>query len=460
MIPLLVFTGFFLTLKTGFIQLKTKSILSKTLWTLFTKKQKAPTAEYESKNNCTRFSKSYHDKSICSSKSSKTGVSPFAAVSTALAGTIGTGSIAGISSAIIAGGPGAVFWMWISAFFGMVTKYSEILLSIKYRKKDSSGKYFGGPMFYIQNGLNSKLLASLFCVFCMFACLGIGNSVQSNSIADVFQKSELGLPRNITGYILSGLTAVVIMGGIKRISKTNEKMVPIMALFYILSAIFALTVNYHNTFNAFTSIFKEAFNIKSAICGGLGYSVSQSMKSGFAKGVFSNEAGLGSAPIAHASANTDSAPAQALWGIFEVFVSTICICTLSALVVLSAGIWEISPSNGSALCIASFNELIPGLGMVVVMPSTLLFALSTIFGWAYYGEVAALYLFKNKKSAVHIYRIIYVMVVYIGAISSMKTVWHFSELMNAMMALPNIVALIFMSNEIRECSAGFFGKGK
>ena len=414
MLTLLIGTGLFLSFRTNFLQFrKFVYVMSHTIGSVFKKEQ--------------------HNKDA-------SGVSAFQAVATAMAGTIGTGSIAGIATAIVSGGPGAVFWMWVSALLGMITKYSEIVLSLKYREKNEEGKWVGGPMYYIQNGLGLKWLAAIFAVCAMLACLGTGNATQSNSIS-IALESTLGVSPWATGIVLCILVAAVILGGMRRIASVNEKLVPFMAVFYVAGAIVALILNIKEVPAAFALIFREAFNLKSAAGGVAGYGIMTAMHYGFARGVFSNEAGLGSAPIAHAASSTKDPVDQGLWGMFEVFFTTIIICTLSALTILTTGLWQTGEFQGAALSIASFNKIIPGIGGVIVTLGTIFFACSTILGWAYYGEVSVQYLFKNK-SAVWVYRVIYVGVTLVGAIGSLDLIWSISETMNGFMAIPNLIGIV------------------
>jgi len=421
MLVLLIGTGFFLSAKTGFIQFgKFGYMLRHTLFGVFSKKQ--------------------HRKD-------EAGVSAFQAVATAMAGTIGTGSIAGLATAIVSGGPGALFWMWVSALFGMVTKYAEIVLAIRYREKNEKGEWVGGPMYYIKNGLGIKWLAGAFAAFAMIACLGTGNATQSNSIA-IALESTLGLRPYITGIVLTVLCAVVILGGVRRIASVNEKLVPFMAIFYVLCALSALILTFDRIPAAFSLIFREAFNVKAAAGGTAGYGIMLAMHYGFSRGVFSNEAGLGSAPIAHAASSTRDPVRQGLWGMFEVFFTTIIICTLSGLVILTTGIWESGEYHGSALSIASFNAILPGIGGVIVTLSTVFFALSTILGWAYYGEVCIGYLTRKSKRAIFLYRCVYVIFVFIGTVGSLDLIWGISETMNGLMAIPNLIGLLGLSGTV------------
>ncbi len=374
----------------------------------------------------------------------KSGVSPFQAVATAMAGTIGTGSIAGIATAIVSGGPGAIFWMWVSALLGMVTKYSEIVLSLKFREKNANDEWVGGPMYYLQNGLKLKWLAILFAIFGMFACLGTGNATQSNSIA-IALDSSFGVSPIVTGIVLTVISFAVILGGMRRISSVNEKLVPFMAVFYVICAFVALIINISKIPAAFALIFKEAFNFKAAAGGAAGYGIMVAMHYGFSRGVFSNEAGLGSAPMAHAASSTKEPVMQGLWGMFEVFFTTIIICTCSALVILSTGLWDTGEFQGAALSIASFDKIIPGIGGFGVTLSTVFFALSTILGWAYYGEVCIGFLTHKSKKAILIYRCVYIAFVFIGAVGNLELIWSISETMNGLMAIPNLIGVVGLS---------------
>ena len=392
-------------------------------------------------------------------------VSPFQAVTTALAGTIGTGSIAGVATALVLGGPGAVFWMWVSALLGMVTKYCEIVLALHFREKNESGAWTGGPMYYIKNGLGLKWLAVVFAVFAMIACIGTGNATQSNSISGVLE-SNLHIDTWITGIVLTVIVGAVIIGGVKRIATVNEKLVPVMAIFFILAAVLALVLNFKKIPEAFSLIFREAFNFKSAFGGVAGYGILAAMRYGVGRGVFSNEAGLGSAPIAHSASSAKDPVKQGVWGVFEVFITTIVICTMSAVVVLTSDIYlnafhlNIAPEvSGAALSSAAFGEALPGIGGIGVAIATVFFALSTILGWAYYGEVCAGYLFqKHSKIAITVYRIVYVAFVFVGAIAEINTVWLIADCFNALMALPNLIALIGLSGVVVALTKAHFAK--
>ncbi len=437
MLTLLIGTGLFLSIKTGFAQFRRfRYAMKNTIGSLFNKEQ--------------------HSKDEAS-------VSPFQAVATAMAGTIGTGSIAGIATAIVLGGPGAVFWMWISALLGMVTKYSEIVLSLKFREKNEKDQWVGGPMYYIRKGVKikwlGKILAALFAIFAMIACLGTGNATQSNSIAGAL-KLTLNIPTLVTGIVLTVIVSAVILGGMKRISSFNEKLVPFMAIFFVACSLLAIILNIRQVPEAFALIFKEAFNFKVAFGGVAGYGIMSAMRFGFARGVFSNEAGLGSAPIAHAASSAKEPVEQGLWGMFEVFFTTITICTLSALAILTTGVWQTGKISGAPLSIAAFNTIIPGVGGVIVTLATVFFALSTILGWAYYGEVSVQYLTKNSSKAVLIYRVIYVSMVFVGAVGSLDLIWSISETMNGLMAIPNLIGLVSLSGVVSKLTKDYFNEKK
>lgn len=396
-------------------------------------------------------------------KKGKAGVTPFQAVATAMAGTIGTGSIAGVATAIVSGGAGAIFWMWMSALIGMITKYSEIVLSLSYREKNSEGQWAGGPMYYIEKGLHCKWLAFLFALFVVMASFGTGNATQGNSISAALE-STIGINPLITAIVLIVLVGAVILGGIKRIASVNEKLVPVMSVVYVLTAAAALILNIKEVPAAFSLIFREAFTIRAAAGGAAGYGIFSAMRYGFARGVFSNEAGLGSAPIAHAASSTDEPVEQAFWGVFEVFFTTIIVCTCTALVILSTGTLS-TGLTGSSLGIAAYNKAVPGIGGIAVTVATVLFATSTILGWAYYGEKAIEYLFRGRISdagvvkAVKIYRIAYTLIVFVGAYGGMENlelIWQISDTTNGLMALPNLIGIAGLVKVVREKTKEYF----
>lgn len=434
MLTLLIGTGLLLSIRMGFPQFtKFGYVMKNTIGSLFNSKQH---------------------------KKDDSGVSPFQAVATAMAGTIGTGSITGIATALVSGGPGAIFWMWISALLGMVTKYSEIILSLHFREKNDEGLWVGGPMYYIQNGLGLKWLAILFAVFAALTCFGTGNATQANSIS-VALDATLGINPVITAIVLTLIVGAVILGGIRRIASVNEKLVPFMAVFYVIVAFVALFLNIDKVPGAFALIFEEAFNFQAAAGGAAGYGIMVAMRFGFARGVFSNEAGLGSAPIAHAASSNKNPVDQGIWGMFEVFFTTIIICTLTALVILTTGVMDTTDYIGSALSIAAYNTVIPGIGGVGVTLATVLFATSTTLGWAYYGEKAVEYLFHKNRTAVTIYRIVYVAFVFVGAAGgsgSLDLIWGISDTMNGLMAIPNLIGVIGLSGIVVKLTKDYFAK--
>mgnify|MGYP000926781782 FL=1 len=383
-------------------------------------------------------------------------VTPFQAVATALAATIGTGNIAGVATAIALGGPGAVFWMWLSAIFGMATKYGEVVLAVKYREKTPDGRFVGGPMYYIRNGLNLKWLAAIFALFGALAAFGIGNMTQANSVAAVLE-ANFGVNKWISGIVMAAATAAVVLGGLKRIVQVTEKLVPFMAAFYVLGGIIILVTNASKIPAAFGLIFGDAFTGTAAIGGFAGSTIREAARYGVARGVFSNEAGLGSAPIAHAAATTDSPVRQGLWGIFEVFMDTIVVCTITALSIMLTGVWD-TGQTGAALSALAFDTAIPGIGGSIVAVGVLLFAYSTIIGWEYYGERCAEYLLGSK--AILPYRILFIPFIVIGAIGGLVTIWDIADTLNGLMALPNLIGLLGLSGVVIKLTKEYFSKEK
>ena len=385
-------------------------------------------------------------------------VTAFQAVATALAATVGTGNIAGVATAIALGGPGAVFWMWLAAIMGMTTKFAEVVLAVNYREKTEDGRFVGGPMYYISNGLGKswKWLAALFAIFGTFASFGIGCMVQSNSVA-LSAESTFGIPVLITGIALAILTAVVIVGGIKRIGAFTEKLVPFMAALYILGGLWLLIANASRLPNAFSMIFTNAFTGTAAVGGFAGTVMMQAIRFGVARGIFTNEAGLGSAPIAHAAATTDHPVRQGLWGIFEVFMDTIVICSITALSILVTGVWETGES-GAVLSAMAFDTGLPGVGRYIVSIGLILFAYSTILGWEYYGERCLEYLAGTKP--IMAYRIIWTIAVVIGAVGGLELMWDIADTLNALMAFPNLIGVLMLSPVVFRLTKEFFAKEK
>lgn len=381
-------------------------------------------------------------------------VSPFQALTTALAGTIGTGNIVGVATAITTGGPGAIFWMWISALVGMMTKYSEIVLSVHFRDRNSKNEWRGGPMYYIERGLNLKWLATIFAVFAFCAALGTGNLTQINAIASSM-KTTFHIPPLATGFVVAFLIAVVILGGVKRIGSISEKVVPLMSLFYVIGAIAVLFINRAALLPSIALIFRSAFTPTAAVGGFLGAGVMKAIQMGMARGIFSNEAGLGTAPIAHAAADTEQPVEQGMWGVFEVFMDTILVCTFTALIILTSGLWY-SGIDGANLTMAAFSQALPHVGGVIITISLFFFALSTMLGWSYYGEKCFEYLFGERF--VKVYRIAFVLVTVLGSVIELKVVWAVSDTLNGLMAIPNLIGLLGLSGVVLRLTKGYFGE--
>ncbi|WP_257243014.1 alanine/glycine:cation symporter family protein [Candidatus Synechococcus spongiarum] len=369
-------------------------------------------------------------------------VSPFQALMTSLSATIGTGNIAGVAGAIFVGGPGAVFWMWVVAFFGIATKYAEAVLAVHYREVDPLGNHVGGPMYYIRNGLgpNWRWLGILFALFGMLAAFGIGNGVQSFEVASALV-GTLGIPNFVTGVVLAVLVFLVIIGGVKRIAQVTSALVPFMAVAYVLACVIILLSQVSAVPGAFGSIFANAFTGQAAATGTL----TQVILTGFQRGIFSNEAGLGSAPIAHAAAKTTEPVRQGTIAMLGTFIDTIVVCTMTALVILSTGAMD-EKLSGSNLSIASFDAGIAGSGGVVTA-GLILFALTTILGWSFYGEKCAEFLLGVK--AITPFRLVWVAVVVIGCVAGDRgIVWGVADTLNGLMAIPNLIALVLLSGTV------------
>ena len=378
-------------------------------------------------------------------------ISPFSALATALAATVGTGNIVGVSLAIIMGGPGAIFWMWVAAIFGMATKFAEVTLALAYREK-RAGAFVGGPMYYIEKGLKNKGLAKTFALFASIAVFGIGNSTQSNAIAGVL-RDNFGISTLTTGIFLSIFAGIVIVGGLASISKVTEKLVPFMSVFYILGSVWIIFLNRANLLPAIESIFVGAFAPMSVAGGVAGLSIKQVMSAGVARGVFTNEAGLGSSPMAHASASTDHPVRQGLWGMTEVFVDTMIICSLTALVILTTGV-DRSVGVDARTLVASAFASTSSIGGLILSLGISLFAFSTILGWAYYGELASSYILGDGVKKY--YRIVYVIFVFIGANMDLGLAWTVSNILNGLMALPNLYALWRLAPILVKLEKDFF----
>ena len=365
-------------------------------------------------------------------------ISPFNALMTALSATIGTGNIAGVATAVTIGGPGAIFWMWITAIVGMATKYAEAVCAVKYREVDDKGNHVGGPMYFIKNGLGERWawLGFLFALFGSVAAFGIGNMVQSNSIASALKQSY-DIPSTATGIVLAILVAAVIIGGIRRIANVAGRLVPFMAVFYVTAGLVIILMNLDKVPGAFGVIFSEAFTGTAAAGGFMGMVIK-----GVARGVFSNEAGLGSAPIAHAAAKTDNPVRQGTIAMLGTFIDTIIVCTITGLVIVISGLWG-GDLNGAPLTSAAFEQGLPGFGSHGVSIGLTLFAFTTMLGWAFYGEKCMEYLFGTK--VIMPYRYLWIVAVFMGTTLKLEFVWLLADTLNALMAVPNLVGLLLLS---------------
>lgn len=388
------------------------------------------------------------------SKGAGTGtVTPFQAVATALASTVGVGNIAGVATAIHLGGPGALFWLLVSGLFGMCTKFCEIAVAMHYREKDAGGTMRGGAMYVLKNGLNLPWLGAIFALLTSLAAFGIGNMVQSNSVAHALEAS-FGVGVQVTGIVLMAIVALVILGGIRRIVEVTQFLVPFMCIAYILGAFIIVMLHVAEVPRAIGLVIEGAFSGSAAVGGFAGATVAQALRLGIARGLFTNEAGLGSAPIVHAAAVTDHPVRQALYGIFEVFIDTFVVCVMTGLVILTTGAWELG-LDGAAMSAKAFEIGLPGAwGQGIVTVGVLLFAFSTLIGWSFYGETSAVYLLGRK--AVLPYRLLWVGAIWLGATGSLQLVWQVSDTLNGLMAVPNLVAILGSAALIRKLIKEFF----
>jgi len=384
-------------------------------------------------------------------------ISHFQALMTALAATVGTGNIAGVATAIAVGGPGALFWMWITGLFGMATKYAEAVLAVKYRIKDENGEMSGGPMYYLSRGLGIKWLGVLFAIFASIAAFGIGNMVQSNSVADAVQHS-FGISVEITGIILAVATGFVILGGIKSIGKVTEILVPVMVVFYMLAALFVVVIHVDQVPFIISLILKEAFTNTAASGGFAGATVMLTIRMGVSRGVFSNESGLGSAPIAAAAAQTKHPVTQAMVSMTQTFIDTIVVCSFTGFAILVSGVLE-TGQTGVPLTSMAFATALPGnWGGIIISIGIILFAYSTILGWSYYGEKSLEFLLGRK--AIKPYRVLFVIAVFVGAISKLDIVWAFADIMNGLMAIPNLIGLLGLGGIVAAETKNYFADKK
>lgn len=428
MLVLLVGGGIFITFKIGFIQLKHFNYMwSQTFGNLFKKSKE---------NNVGRGDGD---------------ISPFQAVTTALASTVGAANIVGVPVAIYFGGPGAVFWMWVTAIVGMATKYAEVVLGVLYREKNEKGEFVGGPMYYLKNGLNSKFLGNAYAFIFMFTILS-GIMVQANSAAG--SASTLGINTTASGIFITLVVGAIVFGGVKRIGKVSEKFVPLMAGLYVIGAIIIIISNITQIPGIIVMIFRDAFTGHAAVGGFAGSTIAITLRNGMARGAYSNEAGMGSAPIAHASAKTDHPVRQGMWGMFSVFFDTILICTVTALVILSTGVWTRGGIEASGMTATAFTEFFGPLGGSLVSLSILLFVISTIYVILFYGERLADYLFGYKFSI--FMRVLYLGACFIGAIGGLKFLWMFLDLLFGLAVIPNMIGVLGLSGVVAQQTKEFF----
>ncbi|MFI3171623.1 MAG: sodium:alanine symporter family protein [Eubacteriales bacterium] len=418
---------------------------------------------------------SIFQKNISGKNEDKGSISQFQALCTALAATVGVGNIAGVATAIVSGGPGAIFWMWIAALFGTMTNFSENVLGIYYRRKNVKGEWAGGAMYYLSSGVGSykgckqigKILATLFAAFAVLASFGIGNASQVNTIASNMQ-SAFSIPNVVSGVVLMVLAGLVIVGGIKRIASVTEKIVPTMVVLYLIGAFVVVIVNAGQILPAFESIFAFAFGGR-AFAGAVGgVVVKNAVTWGFKRGVFSNEAGLGSSVMVHSASNVKEPVRQGMWGIFEVVADTLVVCTLTALVILTSGAIDLTTgellieAEGSVLVSTAFAGVFGSFGSGFIAIAILLFAFSTVLGWSYYGTKAWEYLFGT--SATMIYKVVFVLFVFVGATMSLSLAWDISDTFNGLMAIPNLIGVIALSPLVLKITTNYikrtFGKEK
>ncbi|WP_163338407.1 sodium:alanine symporter family protein [Desulfopila sp. IMCC35008] len=378
-------------------------------------------------------------------------ITHFQALMTALSATVGTGNIAGVATAIAVGGPGALFWMWITGLVGMATKYAEAVLAVKYRVQDENGEMSGGPMYYISKGLNLPWLGAVFAIFASVAAFGIGNMVQSNSVADAVE-ATFSVPPLATGIVLMICTAAVVLGGIKSIGRVTSILVPIMIVLYVIGAMYIILVNISGVPAALAFIVKQAFNPTAATGGFAGATIMMAIRFGVARGVFSNESGLGSAPIAAAAAQTKHPVTQALVSMTQTFIDTIIVCTMTGLVLILTGLWS-SGDTGAELTTKAFAAGMPG-GAYVVTLGIILFAYSTMLGWCYYGEKSIEYLFGVKS--ILPYRIVFICFIGLGAVAKLSFVWNLSDTLNGLMAIPNLIGLLLLTPVVVSETKKFF----
>lgn len=426
-------------------------------------------------------------KDVISHSKEKASISPFQALCTALAATVGTGNIAGVSAAICVGGAGAVFWMWVAAFFGMMTNYAENVLGIYFRRKNEKGEWSGGPMYYLHDGLGAKkgcrgigkVLAVIFALFAMLASFGIGSMGQVNKIVLNIENAfpaqslmnttvfgDVNVYRLVIGIAVMLLVALIVLGGLKRIASFAEKVVPFMIVLFIIGSVVIIGVNYANILPAFKAIFVNAFKPVAALGGGIGFVISTVMTQGFKRGVFSNEAGLGSSVMVHSNSNVKEPVKQGMWGIFEVFADTMIVCTMTALVVLTSGVYNLTDGSIAAgasdatLVADAFNKVFPwgGIGAKFVAVALFLFAFTTVLGWSHYGTKAWEYVFGAKSSVA--FKLIHILTTVFGAVLTSSLAWDISDTFNGLMMIPNLIGVIVMSGMVMKITKNYIDRKK
>ncbi len=413
----------------------------------------------------------FKDKHVTTHTSDKS-ISQFQSLCTALAATVGTGNIVGVAGAILMGGPGAVFWMWVMAFLGMMTNYSENVLGIYYRRKNSAGEWSGGAMYYLRDGLGAKkgckgigkVLAGLFAFFCLFASFGIGNMTQVNAISGNMM-NVFGVPTWVTGVVIMVLVGLVVVGGLKRIASVTEKIVPFMVILYMIGTITIFFLHIDQFVPVFKAIFKGAFGMKAAAGGVVGYGIKLAIEWGMKRGVFSNEAGLGSSVMVHSNSNVKEPVKQGMWGIFEVFADTIIVCTLTAFAVLSSGLIDLqtgqlmdafSNLTKNDLVATAFQQKFGVIGSGFIAISIMLFAFSTVLGWSHYGTKACEYMLGEKWTI--IYRVLFVAAVFGGAVMGDNLAWDLADTFNGLMMIPNLIGVIALSGVVAKITKNYIDR--
>lgn len=423
MLTLILGTGVFLLFRTGFLPWRLGLVLKRTLVTLF-KKDVRKSGEKQS-------------------------ISQFQAMSTALAATMGTGNIAGVATALTLGGPGSIFWMWISGLIGMGTVYGENVLGIRYRRRNAKGEWVGGPMVTLEKGLHCRWLGLVYAALCVLASLGIGNMAQVNSISTSLDAVWSISPQTV-GVVTAAVTGIIILGGIKRVGSVAEKLIPVLSIGYILGALYIIIKNRAALPAAFLSIFQSALGLNAAAGGITGAMVKSAVSAGLRRGVFSNEAGLGSSVMVHAASDVKEPVQQGLWAVFEVFLDTILCCTLTALAVLSTGVLEKTSADGAPLVIEAFASGFGDWAGIFISVCVILFAFATLLGWSVYGGKACEYLLGEKS--VKYYQLLFIVFVYIGSQLKLESVWQICDILNGLMAIPNLIGVILLSGVIAQCT--------